>query len=198
VRIVRLTLLEKGVDHDQVPVDVFAAEGLPDWYLDIHPFGRIPALDHDGFRIFETTAIARYVDEGFDGPALQPTDARKRAAMNQIVALLDAYAYRSMVWDIYVETIEKTRDGGEIDRARVAAAIPVAEKSLAALAKLKTGGRYLLGDQLSLADLHAAPILAFLARTPVAPPMIGRHAELQAWWERMQARPSFAATQPTR
>ena len=108
VRIVRLVLAEKGIDYELVPVDVFAAEGIPAWYFEHHPFGRIPAFEHDGFRLFETSAIARYVDEGFDGPALQPTDARGRATMNQIIGMLDAYAYRSMVWDVAVERLEKT------------------------------------------------------------------------------------------
>lgn len=197
VRIARLALMEKGVAHDIIPVDVFAEAGLPDWYLQIHPFGRIPAFDHDGLRIIETTAIVRYIDEGFAGPALQPVDAARRAVMNQIIALLDAYAYRAMVWDIYVETVSKPRSGEAPNEARVSAAIPQAQQALAALAALKTDGRFLLGDALSLADLHAAPIFAFFAKAAVAMPMIEKHIELAAWWERMQARPSFAATEPT-
>lgn len=196
VRIARLALLEKGIDHEHVPVDVFAADGLPGWYLDIHPFGRIPGFEHDGFRVFETTAIVRYIDEEFDGPALQPADTRKRAVMNEIIGLLDAYAYRAMVWDIYVETVSKPKRGASVDEARVAAAIPVAERVLSTLATLKTGGRFLLGDELSLADLHAAPIFAFFAKAAVGRPMIESHVELLVWWERMQARASFGATEP--
>jgi glutathione S-transferase len=72
VRIVRLVLEEKGIDYELVPVDIFAADGIPAWYFEHHPFGRIPAFEHDGFRLHETGAIARYVDEAFAGPALQP------------------------------------------------------------------------------------------------------------------------------
>lgn len=197
VRIARLVLLEKGVEHELVPLDIFAEGGPPDWYRDLHPFNRIPAFEHDGFRLFETAAIARYVDEAFAGPAMQPTDPRRRAIMNQMIGLLDAYAYRSMVWDIYVETVSKPKDGKQPDPARVDAAIPLAEKSLATLARLKTGGRFLLGDELSLADLHAAPIFGYFARAPLAMPMLEPHAELLVWWERMQQRKSFAATEPT-
>ena len=77
VRIVQLTLAQKHVDYELVPVDVFAPEGIPAWYLDLQPFGRMPAFEHDGFRLFETAAIARYVDEAFAGPALA---ARRRAS----------------------------------------------------------------------------------------------------------------------
>lgn len=95
VRVARLALIEKGVDHELVPVDVFLADGLPGWYLDLQPFGRIPAFEHGDFRLFETTAITRYVDEAFAGPPLQPSDVKLRARMNQILSLLNAYAYRT-------------------------------------------------------------------------------------------------------
>ncbi|TIV14765.1 MAG: glutathione S-transferase family protein, partial [Mesorhizobium sp.] len=67
VRIARMTLEEKGIGYELAPLDIFAADGIPAWYLEHHPFGRIPAFEHDGFRLFETGAIARYVDEAFDG-----------------------------------------------------------------------------------------------------------------------------------
>ena len=51
VRIARLALIEKGVDHELVPVDIFAKGGPPEWYREIHPFGRIPACEHGGFRV---------------------------------------------------------------------------------------------------------------------------------------------------
>ena len=102
VRIARLALIEKNVDHELIPVDVFSPEGLPSWYLALNPFGRIPAFEHDGLVLYETAAIARYIDEAFQGRSLQPDDPRARAAMNQIVGLLDSYAYRTLVWDIYV------------------------------------------------------------------------------------------------
>jgi glutathione S-transferase len=68
VRIVRLVLEEKGIDYELVPVDIFRADGIPGWYFDHHPFGRIPAFEHDGFRLYEIGAIDCYVDEAFDGP----------------------------------------------------------------------------------------------------------------------------------
>jgi glutathione S-transferase len=56
VRAARLTLYEKGVDYDLVPVDVFAVAGPPSSYLARQPFGRIPALEHDGSNLYETGA----------------------------------------------------------------------------------------------------------------------------------------------
>jgi glutathione S-transferase len=46
VRIVRLCLIEKGVEYELTPVDIVAKEGPPQSYLAKHPFGRIPAFEH--------------------------------------------------------------------------------------------------------------------------------------------------------
>lgn len=109
VRIVRLTLLEKEVLYGLVPVDVFTLGGPPKDHLERHPFGRIPAFEHAGLTIYETSAITRYIDEAFDGPALQPVDAAYRARCNQLVSIADNYAYPNLVWGIYVELVSKPK-----------------------------------------------------------------------------------------
>ena len=190
VRIVRLALAEKGIDYELVPVDVFAADGPPAWYFEHHPFGRIPAFEHDGFRLFETSAIARYVDEAFDGPALQPKDARTRASMNQIIGMLDAYAYRSMVWDVAVERLEKEAP----DEVLIANGLSQAETVLRVLTSLKAPGPWLLGDQLTLADLHAAPIIAYFLEVADGQKLLARFADIGDWYARIAARPSFVRT----
>lgn len=197
VRIARLALIEKGVDHDLVEVDIFAPGGPPGWYLDRHPFGKIPAFEHDGLNLYETTAIARYVDEAFDGPALQPDDARGRSIMVQITGLIDAYAYRALVWDIYVERVSKPRDGETSDEARIAAALPVARTCLTALSSLKRPGSWLLGEQLTLADLHLAPVFGYFVKAPEGRDMLAAFPDLQDWWTAISARKSFAATEPS-
>ncbi|MER9371753.1 glutathione S-transferase family protein [Mesorhizobium sp. M0491] len=191
VRIVRLVLAEKGIDYELVPVDVFAAEGVPAWYFEHHPFGRIPAFEHDGFRLFETSAIARYVDEVFDGPALQATEPRGRATMNQIIGILDAYAYRSMVWDVAVERLEKEAP----DEALIAGGLHQAETALRVLAALKAPGPWLLGDQLTLADLYAAPIIAYFVKVSEGQKVLAEFPDILDWYTRIAARPSFVRTE---
>lgn len=195
VRIVRLALEEKGVEYALVPVDVFAGDGPPAWYLRHHPFGRIPAFEDGSFRLFETGAITRYVDEAFDGPPLQPTDPRMRARMNQIIGLLDAYAYRALVWDVYVERVSKPKRGEASDESRIAAGLQVAATCLATLGDLKMSGRWLLGEQLTLADLHTAPMFAYFFRAPEARTLIGSYPAIAAWWSGVSGLPSFAATE---
>ncbi|MDX8451661.1 glutathione S-transferase family protein [Mesorhizobium sp. VK9D] len=191
VRIARLALEEKGTDYELVPLDIFAAEGIPGWYLELHPFGRIPAFEHDGFGLFEAGAIARYVDEAFAGPALQPADARGRARMGQIIGMLDAYGYRAMVWDVAVERLEKAQP----DWALIASGLAQAETVLKVLRSVKAQGPWLLGDQLTLADLHAAPIIAYFVKVTQGRDLLARFAEVRDWYARVADRASFARTE---
>lgn len=191
VRIVRLALIEKGVDHTLVPVDPFAPEGLPPSYRPRHPFGRVPAFEHDGFRLFETGAITRYVNDAFEGPSLLPNTVRARARANQIISLADAYAYRPLVWGVYVERVEKPAQGERTDEARLAAALTEADTCLAALATLMEGGPFLAGPRLSLADLHLAPMVSYFQQAPEGAARLAAHASLAAWWAHMIARTSL-------
>lgn len=193
VRIVRQTLEEKGVSYRLVEIDPFAPGGPPAEYRERQPFGRIPAFEHDGFRLYEAGAISRYVDEAFPGPPLQPRAPKARARMNQAISILDSYAYRTLVWDIFVERVRAPANGRAPDEARIAAALPKAETCLAALASLDDGD-WLAGPVLTLADLHAAPMLAYFRMAPEGPQIMARHPRLERWWSAMAARPSMVAT----
>ena len=194
VRAARLALAEKGVAYRLVEIDIFAEGGPPPDYAARHPFGRIPAFEHDGFRLYESGAITRYVDEAFPGPPLQPEDPRGRARVNQILSILDSYAYRTLVWDIFVERVRAPGQGRAPDEARIAAALPRAETCLAALEALMDVQPWLAGPQLTLADLHAAPIFAYAVLAPEGAALLARHDGIRRWWEKMAARASMAAT----
>lgn len=196
VRIARLALAEKGVAYDLVEIDIFAESGPPADYRQRHPFGRIPAFEHDGFRLYESGAIERYVDEAFPGPALQPADARARARLNQIISILDNYGYRPMVWDIYVERISAPNEGRASDEARIAAGLRQSRTCLAAIEDLMGDDPWLAGSAVSLADLHAAPMIDYLVKTPEGLALLRERPRLKAWWERLSQRPSVLATQP--
>lgn len=197
VRITRLALLEKGVAHDLVPVDIFAEDGIPVAHRQRHPFGKIPTFAHGDFHLYETGAITRYVDEAFDGPALQPADAKTRARMNQIISIADNYVYLQMVWGLYVECIEKPKRGEMPDEGRVETARGVALRSLAVLAGLLSEQRWMCRDRLTLADLYLAPMIDYALEVPEFREMFAEHRNLGDWWQRVTALESFQETQPT-
>ena len=193
-RICRLALIEKGVDHRLEEVDIFSPAGVSADYVRMHPFRKIPAFMHEGFVLYEAAAICRYVDEAFTGPLLQPSDAAGRARMTQITGLLDAYGFRPLILDIFVERIRAPQHGRASDEERIAAALAPAERCLDALAHLLADHAWLAGPSLSLADLHAAPMMVYFRMTPEGRHMLAARAKLDAWWSRLAARPSLRAT----
>jgi glutathione S-transferase len=195
VRAVRLALEEKGVAYELVPVDVFAPGGPPGDHMKRHPFGKIPAFEHEGFRLYEAGAVTRYVNETFAGPSLQPGDSRSRARMTQIISILDSYAYRTLVWDIYVERVARPATGSAADEARITAALPKAEVCLSALAELMDEEPWLSERTVSLADLHAAPMFALFRLAPEGEHLLSHQDRVVGWWDRVSARPSFVQTQ---
>lgn len=197
VRIVRLTLSEKQVSYRLKEIDAFAPGGPPADYLARQPFGRIPAFEHDGFRLYETAAITRYVDEAFDGPRLQPEDAKRRARMNQIIGMLDSYAYRTLVWDIYMERVGAPREGRAADEAKITAALPRARICLDELTRLMGRAPFLAGDVPTLADLHAVPVFAYFLAAPEGMAMLAERPALAGWWQHMAERPAMTATRPS-
>ncbi len=193
-RIARLALEEKNVDYRLEEVDIFADDGPPPEYLAHNPFGTIPCLMHGEFYLYETGAITRYIDETFPGNALQPRISAQRARMSQIIGLLDCYTYRPMVWDVYVQRVVVAGGGGQVDENLVATALPTLKNALQQLDRLRHDCAFLCGDSVSLADLHAYPMLRYFIETPEGEAMLAEFPRLQQWMLDMQTRPSVRAT----
>lgn len=187
-RIARLALAEKGVAYDRVEVNPFAPD-VPAAYLALHPFGRVPTLVHDGFALYETGAIIRYVDRAFPGPALQPADPQALARVDQIMGIVDSYGYWPMVRQVFAPRVFRARAGQPVDEAEIARGLAASSKVLAALEPL-------VSDGLTLADLHLGAMMAYFVLAPEGATALSHHPRLAAWWRRISARPSFAATDP--
>jgi glutathione S-transferase len=191
VRAVRLALVEKAVAYRLVEVDIFADE-VPAEYLARQPFKRIPAFEHDGFRLYETGAILRYIDDAFPGPRLLPVDRRQRARVDQLLGITDSYAYRPLVRDVYVERVLRPLEGKASDEARIAGALPAARTCLRAIEELiaETGPRP------SLADLLLTAMAVYFMQAPEIVAITAECPRVAAWWEEMKQRPSVAAVAP--
>jgi len=193
-RSARLVLEEKSIAYEFVEVDIFSDEVIPPYYLDLHPFGRIPCLVDGDFVLYETSAITRYIDEAYPGRSLQPKDVALRARMNQMVSMLDSYAYRPMIWDVFVERIVKPLENEETNEIIITKALPMIETCLQELSNSLQKLSYLVNANLTLADLHAAPILSYFLQTPEGAQMILSYPALSEWIARMQCRDSFKRT----
>lgn len=196
VRTVRLCLAEKGVDYELKPVDLLRGANRKPDYLRLQPFGRVPVLEHDGFLLYETNAISRYVDEAFKGTKLQPSDKKEVARMGQIVSIIAAYGQQAIVADIALPRAQQAFLKRPIDPAQIQKAVPRARHCLSVIQDLMGAGPFLVGKSLTLADLHLAPVIAFFAATPEGKRLLPKLTKLVAWWEMMVQRPSVLETRP--
>ena len=194
VRAVQIAMEEKGAPwriHALQP-----GETKGDAHLARHPWGRMPAVEHDGFSLYETQAIVRYIDQVFPGTPLQPTDAKSAARMNQVIGINDWYLFPKAVAVIgFQRIVGPALMGLTTDEAVVAAAVPDAERSVRALDGILGQNEFLAGSSFSLAEVMLGPQMDFLGATPEGETLL-KGTRLGAWLERMRARPSFVATLP--
>jgi glutathione S-transferase len=161
----------------------------------LHPFGRIPILDHGGFRLYETQAILRYIDRVLPTPALTPSDPKSAARMDQVMNINDWYLYQNVATVILFQRVVAPRELNlPSDEEAIKAAMPKAHVVFDELAQLLGQQPYFAGDAVSLADLLVAPTMTFFSKTPEWSVLGAPHANLVAWLDRMQARSSMKAT----
>ena len=178
---VRMTLEEKGLSYQVIEEDLSAPS---ETLLKLHPEGKVPLLIHQGNPIFESCIITEYLDEVFSENPLRPATPWGRAQMrlwtywcNQIFKLdLDAYKYE---W----------KELSEMDRAALLIRL---NGHLRKLADALRGQAFLMGQQLSLADIHVFPFYRQLqkARSPDRG-AFDQIPVLDEWLERIVSRPSF-------
>ena len=156
VWVVRMACAEKGVPYDLVPVRPHTPE------IDaVNPFGRIPGMRHGDLELFESKAIATYIDRAFGGPKLIPDDPAAAAKVEQWVSLINTQFDPVMVRGYLLSYFFPGTPDGSPDRAKIDAAVPAMRKQAEVLdrAVAKTG--YLAGAGFSLADIGDYPLLDF-------------------------------------
>lgn len=192
-RSVLATLEEKRASYRFAPVAPGSMK-TPE-YLKLHPFGRVPVLAQEGFLLYETQAILRYLDRVLPQPALTPSDARRAARMDQAMNVNDWYLFNGVGNVIVWQRVVGPRVMGLApDEEAIRAAMPRAHAVFDELARLLGAQPYFAGDQLSLADLMLGPAIEFFTIVPEWSVLGAPHANLVAWMKRMQDRPSMMAT----
>jgi glutathione S-transferase len=192
-RSVLAALEEKGAPYRLAPVAPGTFQS-PE-HLARHPFGRVPALQHNGFSLYETQAILRYLDRVLPVPALTPADPNRAARMDQVMNINDWYLFHGVGNVIIFHRVIAPRLMGlKPDEAAIDTAMPKARTVFTELARLLGEQSYFAGDAVSLADLMVAPAIAFFTETPEWAVLGAPHANLVAWLGRMEARSSMKAT----
>jgi glutathione S-transferase len=194
LRSVEIALKEKGAHYRlQVmsPTDVKTPA-----HLELHPFGRIPIFEDNGFRLYETQAIIRYLDDVYIHPPLTPPDAKQRARMNQIIGILEWYFFPKAAGPIgFQRIIGPKLLGLPTNEQAIADAMPMARTCYGELDRLLGDQPYLVGERLSIADIMLGAQLDMLSDTPEGAELIAG-TRLMPWLDRMRERASFVATRP--
>ncbi len=187
-RKVLTTFAEKGQRAELVLVDLMKGEHKKPEHLARHPFGVIPVLEDDGFQIYESRAIIRYLDAKLSGPSLTPADLKDRAVMEQWIGVEQAYfspAAMKFVLEIMFAPMRGVQPNQEtIEKGRTEAA-----KVLDVLEKHMAGKEYIAGS-FSLAEITWMPYLEYVAAVGSAD-LIDSRENVSAWWKRISARPTW-------
>jgi glutathione S-transferase len=190
-RVVRMVCEEKGIDYSLTEAELGAPEVLA-----IHPFGKMPVMRHGDVELFESKAIATYLDRRFPGPSLFPSEPLPAALVEQWVSLVNTLMDRTLIRTyLLAYAAPKTADG-KPDRQAIEAVTPALREQIGVLdnAVAKTG--HLVDDQYTFADINLMPILYYMRLVPEGAEALGRATRLAAYYDRHAERPSFKSTIP--
>lgn len=186
-RKVRAVLVEKGLEFSRVNVDLAKREQKSPEYLKIHPFGLVPALDDEGFIVYDSTIINEYLEDEYPYPPLMPKDSEGRAQARLMEDLRDSHfnpAAGQLNRELRKPEGEKDQRIIEQARAKITECFERLEKQLE--------GREYLAGEFSLADIAFYPNIDTLDRIQVQ--VDPKYKNVLAWIARLKSRPSFAAS----
>ncbi|WP_437734926.1 glutathione S-transferase family protein [Sorangium sp. So ce1335] len=181
----RLVLHEKAIDHELTEVDL---QNKPRAFTDASLYGKVPAIEHDGHRVWESAIINEYLDEVFPDPPLLPREPARRALARIWIDHANTRFAPAFAQLLRAETPEKEAEG----RKALGEVLAFIERE--ALAK-SGNGPYWLGAEVSLVDLAFYP---WFERLPAVDRLRGfsipaELTRLRAWLDAVQARDAVRA-----
>ena len=187
VRTVRLLLFEANInDYELKDIGIFNGDNESQEYLAKHPFGKVPAVEIDGIKIYETAAITYYINQKLADGKFAPADILGQARMRQIMAIIDNYLYPHAVGTIVIQNLIVPDQGGQTDSSAVEKAIAPTQKALKAIEDLYIGSPFLVGSLISVADFYLIPIFVYLEQTPQFDRVMDNTPKLKAWWNEVK------------
>jgi len=179
---------EKGVGYDLAPLVLHSEE-----HLRLNPFGKMPILQHGEVILYETLAIAHYIDRAFAGPPLQPADAHGQAEMLRWISIVNAYVFPVMNRFVK-ERLVRPAWGFTSDPAFLDSARDPLRLQMRLIGEAVARQDYLVGGSLTLADCFLLPHLLFFGHTPEGRELLQHAPHVAAWLSRMTDRPSYAVS----
>ena len=183
---VRFVLNAKKLPFAEVKLNLLEGDQLKPDYLKLNPNGVVPTLDHDGAIVIDSTVITEYLDEVDPDVSFTPEDPVERARMRTLMHFIDEMpaaavrvptfnlaflpTFQAMSRDDFVAMAESKPLRREFMLTMGQTGFPQAEMD-AALSRLrrsyermdaeieKSGGPWLLGKQITLADVAIMPAL---------------------------------------
>ena len=190
-RVVRMVCEEKRIEYVLKEAEL----GAPEIFA-IHPFGKMPVMRHGDIELFESKAIAAYLDRRFPGPTVFPSDPLLGALTEQWVSLVNTVIDRTLIRTyLLAYAAPKTADG-KPDRQAIDAVTPALREQIGVLDKAVARTGYLVDDQFTFADINLMPILYYMRLVPEGAEALNRATRLASYYDRHSERPSFKTTVP--
>lgn len=191
-----LGLEHKGIAYELRTMSFSAGDLRRPEFLAVNPRARVPAIEDDGFALYESVAIVEYLDEKYDGPKLFPGDVRSRARVRRLVQECDQY-YAVAMEKLVDEVLFKPQAAW--DAAAIASGRETLAKELAMWEGL-IGGEWLAGGTVSAADFTLYPLIALTLRMEKKNPDLNARGaigpKIAAWMQRAEALPICRKTWP--
>lgn len=182
-----MTLHETRTPFELIVVDFAKGEHKQPPHLARQPFGQVPALDDEGFQLYESRAIARYLD-GKAGSPLTPKDAHDRAVMEQWISI-ETSNYSGHAMKFIYQHVFRREQAAEVLKTAGAGL----DLAYAVMDKRLASAPFLAGDSFSIADLCFMPYLEYLSLSPAAA-KLSEHPHVAAWWKKLSARETWGKT----
>ncbi len=190
-RAVCMVCEEKGIDYTLTE----AALQAPALYA-IHPFGKMPVMRCGEVELFESSAIATWLDRAFAAPFVFPADPRLAALTEQWVSLTNTVIDRTLIRTYLFAYIAPGTADCAPNRAAIEAVMPAVREQVGVLDEAVAATGHLVGEAYTFADINLMPILHRLGQAPEGAAALAQAPHLAAYYARHAARPGFQRTIP--
>ena len=186
-RKVLMTLHENDTPYELTTVDFAKGEHKQPAHVARQPFGQVPALDDEGFAMYESRAMARYID-GKAGGKLVPTDPKARALMEEWISVETSNFTPHAMKFIFHHIFHRPQDAAVLEAAGAGL-----EKALSVMEERLAKSPFLAGNELTLADVCFMPYVEYAMGTPVKE-TFAKFPHVSSWWTKISERPTWRKT----